>query len=111
MQNPLAAVSMVNSAGQTKTSSPHWLVNYLNRFYIPFARHLDQPESMQNKFRDVRIPQQNTTLGIPCGQGSVPPVSADRYSASVVQEAVRCQAGGEEYIMITSIEALQAELS
>jgi FAD binding domain-containing protein len=56
----------------------------------------DQPGSMQNtNFETFIFPNHtistcflNTSLGIPCGQGSVPPVGVDARSASDVQAAV-----------------------
>ena len=58
--------------------------------------HSDQPGSMQNTNFETFIFQNNTisacylntTLGIPCGQGSVPPIGVDARSASDVQAAV-----------------------
>ncbi|KAF8800845.1 FAD-binding domain-containing protein [Phlegmacium glaucopus] len=56
----------------------------------------DQPGSMQNtNFETFIFPNDtisacylNTTLGIPCGQGSVPPVGVDARSGGDVQAAV-----------------------
>ena len=56
----------------------------------------DQPGSMQSTNFETFISYNgaisacylNTTLGIPCGQGSVPPVGVDARSASDVQAAV-----------------------
>ena len=67
------------------------IVNYTNGSW-----RSDQPGSMQNTNFETFIFHNNTisacylntTLGIPCGQGSVPPIGVDARSASDVQAAV-----------------------
>ena len=89
--NPLPPASACYPPSAPSGNCSSVIANYTNGNW-----RSDQPGSMQNtNFEAFIFPNDtisacylNTTLGFPCGQGSVPPVGVDARSAGDVQAAI-----------------------